>query len=110
MLENQISLFVLRELLEFQFSSLELADEWLLSMLIGLSKDLSPFKMVEEFPKIQLMECDHLLDFAYRVVVPNLEEQSLDHHIAEIDGESKEGEKDSFTGEPSHVRPLVDEV
>ncbi|CAI9786931.1 unnamed protein product [Fraxinus pennsylvanica] len=96
MLENQIPLFVLRELLEFQFSSLELADDWLLSMLIGLSKDLSPFKMVEEFPKLQLMECAHLLDFAYRVIVPNLEEQSLDPHIAELedDGESKEGEKD----------------
>ncbi|CAI9786936.1 unnamed protein product [Fraxinus pennsylvanica] len=112
MLENQIPLFVLRELLEFQFSSLELADDWLLSMLIGLCKDLSPFKMVEEFPKIQLMECAHLLDVAYRVIMPNLEEQSLDHHIAEIeeDGESKEGGKDSFTGEPSYIRRLVDEV
>ncbi|CAA2972049.1 Hypothetical predicted protein [Olea europaea subsp. europaea] len=99
--ENQIPLFVLRELLEFQFPSLELADQWLLSMLLGLSKDLSPFKMVQEFPKIQLMDCAHLLDFAYRVIVPKLEEQSHDHHITEIeeDGESKEGEKDSFTGE-----------
>ncbi|CAI9786938.1 unnamed protein product [Fraxinus pennsylvanica] len=112
MLENQIPLFVLRELLEFQFSSIELADDWLLSMLIGLSKDLSPFKMVEKFPKIQLTDCAHILEFAYRVIVPNLEEQSLDHHITEIeeDGESKEGEKDSYTGEPSHVRRLVDEV
>ncbi|CAA2994344.1 UPF0481 At3g02645 [Olea europaea subsp. europaea] len=112
MLENQIPFFVLRELLEFQFPSLELADEWLLSMLLGLGKDLSPFKMVEEFPKIQLMDCVHLLDFAYRFIVPKLEEQSHDHHITEIeeDGESKEGEKDSFTGEPSYVRRLVNEV
>ncbi|XP_022850349.1 putative UPF0481 protein At3g02645 isoform X2 [Olea europaea var. sylvestris] len=126
--ENQIPLFVLRELLEFQFPSLELADQWLLSMLLGLSKDLSPFKMVQEFPKIQLMDCAHLLDFAYRVIVPKLEEQSHDHHRTEIeedgeskegekdsftgelDGESKEGEKDSFTGEPSYVRRLVNEV
>ncbi|KAL2493484.1 putative UPF0481 protein [Abeliophyllum distichum] len=110
MLENQIPLFVLRELLEFQFSSLESADDWLLSMLIGLSKELSPFKMVEEFPKIQVMDCAHLLDFAYRVIVPNLEEKSHDH-VTEIeeDGESKEGEKDSF-GEPSYLRQLLDEV
>ncbi|CAA2972052.1 putative UPF0481 protein At3g02645 [Olea europaea var. sylvestris] len=112
MLENQIPLFVLRELLEFHFPSLELADEWLLSMLLELSKDLSPFKMVEEFPKIQFMDCAHLLDFAYHVIVPKLEEQSHDHHITEIeeDGESKEGEKDSFTGEPSYVRWLVNQV
>ncbi|CAA2994347.1 UPF0481 At3g02645 [Olea europaea subsp. europaea] len=112
MLDNQIPLFVLRELLEFQFPSLELADEWLLSMLLGLSKDLSPFKMVKEFPKIQLMDCAHLLDFAYRVIVPKLKEQSHDHHITEIeeDGESKEGDKDSITGEPSYVRRLVNEV
>ncbi|XP_022868328.1 putative UPF0481 protein At3g02645 [Olea europaea var. sylvestris] len=112
MLENQIPLFVLRELLEFQFPSLELADQWLLSMLLGLSKDLSPFKMVEEFPKIQLIDCAHLLDFAYRVIVPKLEEQSHDHHITEIeeDGESKEGEKVCFAGEPSYVRRLVIEV
>lgn len=32
--ENQLPLFVLRKMLEFKFSSLELADDMLLSMLI----------------------------------------------------------------------------
>jgi len=48
MLENQIPLFVLRKLLEFKFSSMELADDMLVAMLIGLWKQLSPFKVIEK--------------------------------------------------------------
>ncbi|KAJ1435409.1 hypothetical protein SESBI_04914 [Sesbania bispinosa] len=76
MLENQIPLFVLRKMLEFKFSSLELADDMLLSMFIGLFKELSPFKVIEEdYPEIIVSECPHLLDFLYNMIVPKLEEQ-----------------------------------
>uniref|UniRef100_A0A2N9GSC7 Uncharacterized protein n=1 Tax=Fagus sylvatica TaxID=28930 RepID=A0A2N9GSC7_FAGSY len=77
MLENQIPLFVLRKMLEFQFPSLEAADDMLLSMLVGLCKELSPFKLVEDLPKIPVpAECAHLLDFFYHMIVPKLEEPS----------------------------------
>ncbi|KAK9923044.1 hypothetical protein M0R45_031479 [Rubus argutus] len=42
MLENQIPLFVLRKSVEFQFPSLECVDDMLLSMLMGLCKELCP--------------------------------------------------------------------
>ncbi|XVE92491.1 hypothetical protein REPUB_Repub01dG0101800 [Reevesia pubescens] len=51
MLENQIPLFILRKVLDVQYSSLESADDMLLSMLMGLSQELSPFKMIRELPK-----------------------------------------------------------
>ncbi|KAI4346751.1 hypothetical protein L6164_007621 [Bauhinia variegata] len=54
MLENQIPSFVLRKMLEFKFSSLELADDMLLWMSMGLFKELSPFKMMEDYPEIQV--------------------------------------------------------
>ncbi|XP_019244550.1 PREDICTED: uncharacterized protein LOC109224425 [Nicotiana attenuata] len=73
MLENQIPLFVLRKILELQFSSLELADDMLMAMLVGLCKELSPFKMVEIFPEVKVRESAHLLDFLYQMIVPKLE-------------------------------------
>ncbi|KAA8540525.1 hypothetical protein F0562_024556 [Nyssa sinensis] len=76
MLENQIPLFLLRKVKEFQFSSLELADNMLLLMLIGLCKELSPFKMAEEFPNVQVLDRAHLLDLLYHVIVPKFEHQS----------------------------------
>ncbi|KAK7394342.1 hypothetical protein VNO78_14865 [Psophocarpus tetragonolobus] len=77
MLENQIPLFVLRKMLEFKFSSLELADNVLLAMLMGLFKELSPFQVIEkDYPEIIVSECAHLLDFLYAMIVPKLEEQS----------------------------------
>ncbi|KAL2329753.1 hypothetical protein Fmac_017334 [Flemingia macrophylla] len=77
MLENQIPLFVLRKMLEFKFSSLESANDMLVSMLIGLFKEVSPFKVMEEdYPEINVLECAHLLDFLHAMIVPKLEEQS----------------------------------
>ncbi|KAI4355790.1 hypothetical protein L6164_004530 [Bauhinia variegata] len=56
MLENQIPLIVLREMLKFQFQSLESADDMLLLMFIGLFKEISPFKMMEAYPNIQISQ------------------------------------------------------
>lgn len=62
-LENQIPLFSLRKILEFQLSSLEEVDSTLYSMLMGFCKKLSPFKTIQEWPNFQVVECAHLLDF-----------------------------------------------
>ncbi|KAL9237743.1 hypothetical protein vseg_012256 [Gypsophila vaccaria] len=74
MLENQIPLFILRELLKFWSTSHDIADKILSDNLIGLCKDLSPFKMEENWGRIQPFDCDHLLDYMYKVLVPKLEE------------------------------------
>ncbi|KAJ0007211.1 hypothetical protein Pint_30231 [Pistacia integerrima] len=73
MLENQIPFFILKKMLEFQFQSLESADDVLLSMLMGLYKEISPFKMMQDLPKIELSDCPHLLDFLYHMFVPKSE-------------------------------------
>ncbi|KAI3455272.1 hypothetical protein Pfo_011935 [Paulownia fortunei] len=111
MLENQIPLFVMRMLLEFQFSSLDLADEMLLGMLIGLSMELSPFKMVEGSQKIAVKECAHLLDFLYHFIVPKVEVASEIIEIHEEEGEEKEGEeKENSSSKPTYLRQLLDEL
>ncbi|KAG7018367.1 putative UPF0481 protein, partial [Cucurbita argyrosperma subsp. argyrosperma] len=76
MLENQIPLFVLRKMMEFQFESTEQSDETLLSMLIGLFAELSPFNTTDEIPEIQISDCAHLLDFLYQMITPKLKEPS----------------------------------
>lgn len=113
MLENQIPLFVLRKMLEFQFSSLESAEDMLLSMLIGLCKELSPFKMMEEClpkPKIQASECAHLLDFLYDMIVPKLEEPCEILIEVEDHNEGMQGKEESPANNSSYVKQLFDEI
>nr|XP_016488499.1 PREDICTED: putative UPF0481 protein At3g02645 [Nicotiana tabacum] len=103
MLENQIPLFILRKMLEFQFPSLDFADNTLLSMLMGFCKELSPFKMVKEFQQFQLTECAHILDFLYQFIVPKLERTC---EITEDDREQTDlnpGENSSYAKSISHV-------
>ncbi|OIT04846.1 PREDICTED: putative UPF0481 protein At3g02645 [Nicotiana attenuata] len=103
MLENQIPLFILRKMLELQFSSLDFADNTLLSMLMGFCKELSPFKMEKEFSKFQLIECAHILDFQYQFIVPKLERTC---EITEDDHEQTDvnhGENSSYAKSISHV-------
>lgn len=111
MLENQIPLFVLRKMLEFQFSSLEAADDMLYSMLMGFCKELSPFKMAEDLPKLLVSECAHLLDFLYDMVTPKLEEPC---EVVEIDQDQTEAENgkksSSSTGSSNHVKWFLHEV
>ncbi|KAL4369078.1 hypothetical protein GQ457_05G035620 [Hibiscus cannabinus] len=67
---------ILRDiLLEIQYSSSEAADEIELSMLKGLSEELSPFKTMEiNSNKIDISNCPHVLDFLHLMIVPKLEE------------------------------------
>ncbi|KAM7480306.1 hypothetical protein LguiA_028519 [Lonicera macranthoides] len=76
MLENQIPLFLLRNMLEYQFLSLKLAEDALISMLMGICKEISPFKTSEELPNFPVTNCAHVLDFLYHMIVPKLEEES----------------------------------
>ncbi|KAM1060681.1 hypothetical protein ACFX13_025852 [Malus domestica] len=117
MLENQIPLFVLRKMSEFLFQSLETADEMLLSMLMGLCKELSPFKMKDEdLPKIKVSECAHLLDFLYQMITPILERQpseivEAEFVEAEDQGEGTDEDKESkSTKSPNNVKQFLEEV
>ncbi|XP_047959122.1 putative UPF0481 protein At3g02645 [Salvia hispanica] len=105
MLENQIPLFVMRKLLELQFSSLEMADDRLHAMLAALAKDLSPFQMAESYQRVALGDCAHLLEFLYNYVVPSTDREkpaSIEIDVAE-EG-AAEGEEEMV--ETTHVRQL----
>jgi hypothetical protein len=111
MLENQIPLFVLRKMLEFQFPSLEAADDMLLSMLVGLCKELSPFKLVEDLPKIPVpAECAHLLDFLYHMIVPKLEEPSEIIEVVVDDQNQDMQGKEKSSSNSSYVKQFLDVI
>ncbi|CAA0816445.1 Putative UPF0481 protein [Striga hermonthica] len=106
MLENQIPLFVMRMLLEFRFSSLDIADKLLLDMLIGLGDEVLPFK-TDGTRKIEVKECAHLLDFLYRLIVPQFEAGPSE--IIEIHDDEDFSKTDSFS-EPGHVSKIIDVI
>ncbi|XP_057811336.1 putative UPF0481 protein At3g02645 [Salvia miltiorrhiza] len=114
MLKNQIPLFVMRMMLELQFSSKETADKTLHSMTTRLSNDLSPFKPTDTVDMALVMEHTHLLDFLYHFIVPKTDISFPPHKIE--DGEfGGEEEKKVMTvaeafAEPTHMRKLVDIV
>ncbi|KAF8389164.1 hypothetical protein HHK36_025857 [Tetracentron sinense] len=108
MLENQIPLFLLRKILEFQYSTLELADDILHSMLMGLFKELSPFKITKKISSIQVTELAHLLDFLYYMIVPKSEESS-EIHEAEDQNEAI-NDKEGLLSNSSHVKLLIKEI
>ncbi|KAL6012044.1 hypothetical protein ACLOJK_002517 [Asimina triloba] len=112
MLENQIPLFLLRKLLGALSSSAEEADEQLTRILRGLCIELSPFKTIQNFGKIQPMERAHLLELLYYVVVP-----VPDHQLAAAAEEPNGREVrievttvEEFVGQNGHVRKLVKTV
>ncbi|XP_037435913.1 putative UPF0481 protein At3g02645 [Triticum dicoccoides] len=76
MLENQIPLFLLREILQAQCHSQSVDESTarLTCMVTGLMKELCPFKMEGNFPEKQI-ERDiakhaHLLELLYHLLVP----------------------------------------
>ncbi|CAK7328228.1 unnamed protein product [Dovyalis caffra] len=109
MLENQIPLFMLRKVLEFQFPSLKSADDMLYSMLMGSCKELSPFKTVVSLSGVKVSHDAHLLDFLYNIIVPKVEESF------EIPEEVKDDSKDTQDNEESsvdssYIKPLLIEI
>ncbi|XAR67841.1 hypothetical protein NMG60_11002766 [Bertholletia excelsa] len=109
MLENQVPLFLLRKVLELQFSSMDLADELLFSLLVAFSKELIPFKKIKEFPNLRVMDCAHLLDVLYHMIVPKSTEVNVD--IVEVDGQNEvEKGKAASSESQQHVKQLFDVV
>ncbi|KRH47403.1 hypothetical protein GLYMA_07G027600v4 [Glycine max] len=110
MLENQIPMFVLRKMMEFKFSSLEASDQMLKLKFIGLFKEISPFKMMEEYPTIQVSKSAHLLDFLYHIIVPNILERQDTIEVETQQGdEEKEGNEES-NADSSQVKQLFSEL
>ncbi|MQL93256.1 hypothetical protein Taro_025892 [Colocasia esculenta] len=110
MLENQVPLFLLRKLLELRFSSSELGDDALGKMVTGFLKELCPFKLMENFPCIDVAHHAHLLEALYYVLVPKSEEDKGDNND-EIE-EQNEGDDGGRPGEQwksdsTHVRQLL---
>ncbi|XP_045830688.1 putative UPF0481 protein At3g02645 [Trifolium pratense] len=110
MLENQIPLCVLRKMLKFKFSSKEAADEMLIFMFIGLFKEISPFKMIEDFPNIKVSESAHLLDFFYDMIVPKLETEQDVTIDVEIQQEEEQDHKGDDEGDSSYVKQSFNEL
>ncbi|KAE7997273.1 hypothetical protein FH972_001920 [Carpinus fangiana] len=104
MLENQIPLFVLRKIIEFQFSSLESANDTLFSNLMGFCKELSPFKLIII---MEASESAHLLDLLYSMIVPKMEEPS---EIIELDVNDVHGKETSSADSSSYVKQLLHEI
>ncbi|XP_068652731.1 putative UPF0481 protein At3g02645 [Aristolochia californica] len=69
MLDNQIPLFLLRTILGFQHSSSQVED-LLHSMLVGLCKQVSPFKMTGDLQSVNITRHAHLLELVYFVIMP----------------------------------------
>ncbi|KAK9229560.1 hypothetical protein WN944_022523 [Citrus x changshan-huyou] len=109
MLENQIPLFVLRKMLEVQYSSLESADDMLQAMLMGFCEELSPFKLMKDMPMIDVSECAHLLDFLYDTIVPKVEQKSEITEVVEDQGDDKQP-KERYTGGSTSVKKIFSEI
>ncbi|XP_074562801.1 putative UPF0481 protein At3g02645 [Curcuma longa] len=91
MLENQIPLFLLHKVLELQHSSLEIAVEASFPVLIGFLKEVSPFKMLEISPWIDLGRYSHLLELLYYTVAPITED-----HFETIEGDEMKSNHESI--------------
>ncbi|WJX42722.1 hypothetical protein P8452_29921 [Trifolium repens] len=113
MLENQIPLCVLRKMLEFKLSSKEAADEMLIFMFIGLFKQISPFKMIDDFPNIKVSESAHLLDFFYDMIVPKLETEhdvTIDVEDEQEEEQDHKGDGEDSKGGSSYVKQSFNEI
>ncbi|KAB5516220.1 hypothetical protein DKX38_026868 [Salix brachista] len=111
MMENQIPLFVLRKVLKFLLMSAESADDMLISMLLGLCKELSPFKMVE-LEKIKVLEHYHLLDSLYDIMVPRVDELLIDVTAEDVEENRYETEQENRGSgiDFSHVKCFLSEL
>ncbi|TVU02340.1 hypothetical protein EJB05_52191, partial [Eragrostis curvula] len=86
MLENQVPLFLLRKILEPQCASAEDAGAMLQRMVTGLMKELCPFKMMENFPVVDVGKHVHLLEMLYYLLVPKPDDDPAVEADAHDDG------------------------
>ncbi|KAF2323091.1 hypothetical protein GH714_033397 [Hevea brasiliensis] len=108
-LENQIPLFTLRKVLELQFSSTESADSMMVSMLMEMYKEVSPFKIQDELLPAKVSECAHLLDFLYHSIVPRMEE-SLEIMEEVEDDSLAMADSEGYSADPSSIKQLLNEI
>ncbi|CAK7351129.1 unnamed protein product [Dovyalis caffra] len=109
MLENQIPLFILRKMLEFQLLSLESAEEMLYSMLRGSCKELSPFKTVVSSSGVKVSDHAHLLDFLYNIIVPKVEESlEIPEEVKDDSKATQDNEESSV--DSSYIKQLLTEM
>ncbi|XP_057976018.1 putative UPF0481 protein At3g02645 [Malania oleifera] len=108
MLENQIPLFILRKVMELRFSPQEPVDDMLFSMLMGFCNELSPFKMMEKFPKIQVSDSSHMLDFLYHIITPEVEEPSVAITVEYQDEPKEEG--NGWFGDTGYIKQLIEQT
>lgn len=109
MLENQIPLFVLRKMLEFKFSSHETADDMLVSMFIGLFKEISPFMMINS-NMTKVSDSAHLLDFLYDLIIPRLDQKQSADITIEIEIQEQDDEKTKDDKSSSYVKQSFSEL
>ncbi|GAB4832759.1 hypothetical protein Ancab_006776 [Ancistrocladus abbreviatus] len=91
MLENQLPICVLKKILHVKFSSSDIADDMLPLVLIGICKQVSPLKYVENYPPSEVIENSHLLDLLYHLIIPRADQQQQgeeDLHIKEDEEEA----------------------
>ncbi|KAH7543955.1 hypothetical protein ACOSP7_031129 [Xanthoceras sorbifolium] len=115
MLENQIPLFVLRKMLQVQYSSLEIADDLLQAMLMGFCEELSPFKLMKDSAKVvEVSDAAHLLDFLYRTIVPKPKQPSNITEIDQIQNAAHDHENDDSysvaTADSNYVKQFFSEL
>jgi hypothetical protein len=78
-------------------------------MLLGFCKELSPFKLMQDIPKIHIPQCAHLLDYLYDMIVPKVEAPPEIISEADDQPEAMEGRYNS-SGNSSHIRDLFSEI
>ncbi|CAN6172780.1 unnamed protein product [Urochloa humidicola] len=100
MLENQVPLFLLRRILEPQCGASSAgvgdgdASELLARMVTGLMRELCPFKMMENFPAVDVAKHAHLLEALYFLLVPKPTPTEDDH--AEADASNGNHHDESY--------------
>ncbi|KAK9098493.1 hypothetical protein Syun_025538 [Stephania yunnanensis] len=108
MLENQIPLFILRKMIEFQHSNNESATEALYVMVMCLCDEVSPFSITGDFISSHVKGSAHLLEFLYFTIIPKLEESPQIVEDGDAMGPTKK-DAESFKNS-SHVKQFITEV
>ncbi|KAK6912267.1 Protein of unknown function DUF247, plant [Dillenia turbinata] len=108
MLENQVPLFVLRKILEFQFSSVEFANGIFISMLMGFCKCVSPIVVREDSKNIDIKTYTHVLDFLYHMIVPK-NDDSTEMIVVDANAEDKD-EKEGSSTDSSYIKQLFEQI
>ncbi|KAJ4792582.1 hypothetical protein LUZ62_043828 [Rhynchospora pubera] len=107
MLENQIPLFLLKRIIDPQCTSSEEADKMLTNMLTGYMKELCPFKMMNNFPKIDPTGHSHLLDLLFSIIAPKYEDSIDENEEITEEPDDKATPSEPKCGNCDYVKQLL---